>query len=157
MAQYTVNFSCGHTEIKHLVGKEVDRRQKITWLEREGLCSVCYKEKQDEELRMKEQEMELPDLIGSEKQIAWARKLRIESIKEAELNIKSTTWYRRGGHKETKEHLLAKILQSGRTEAEFERLWDDVKPHREEYENLVDHLDKLKTQTSAQWFIDNRY
>lgn len=43
MAKYDVTFSCGHTQRIELYGKEVDRRKKIEYFEREGLCSDCYK------------------------------------------------------------------------------------------------------------------
>lgn len=44
MAQYTVKFSCGHTETVHLIGKHTDRERKIKWYEEQGCCSECRRE-----------------------------------------------------------------------------------------------------------------
>lgn len=42
MAKYDVKFSCGHEETVELFGATDDRRKKIAYYERSGLCSCCY-------------------------------------------------------------------------------------------------------------------
>lgn len=42
MAKYEVTYSCGHKGVVDLIGKEKDRRSKIEWLEKKGLCNRCY-------------------------------------------------------------------------------------------------------------------
>ena len=43
MAKYEVKFSCGHTQIIELFGKDKDRQRKIEYFEEHGLCKNCYK------------------------------------------------------------------------------------------------------------------
>ena len=73
--KYEVKMSCGHTETIQLFGKCADRERKIEWLERYGLCEECKKEQAAKEIK-KAEEAGLPELEGSEKQIAWAAKIR---------------------------------------------------------------------------------
>lgn len=85
MAQYTITFSCGHTEVRDLVGKEKDRQRKIEYFQEEGLCSDCYKlkklQEKEDELSNFEKEKNLLPLEGSEKQIALAREIRFNHYK----------------------------------------------------------------------------
>ena len=76
MAKHEITFSCGHTETKELYGKSADRERKISWMEKYGLCSECYKKQIQEEQKSRKTENGLPDLAGSEKQVAWAEKIR---------------------------------------------------------------------------------
>lgn len=43
MAKYNVLFSCGHKERIDITGSEKDRVNKISFFEKKGLCSKCYK------------------------------------------------------------------------------------------------------------------
>ena len=47
--KYTVNFSCGHEEVRDLVGPTKERMRKIKYWEERGVCSSCWREMQDEE------------------------------------------------------------------------------------------------------------
>lgn len=90
MAKYSVTFSCDHTDTVHLVGPTKERERKIAWYEEHALCPECFKAQREaerkalEEQRREESEaatanaeaMGLPDLTGSEKQVAWAVTLR---------------------------------------------------------------------------------
>lgn len=83
MAHYTVKFACGHTAEIQLFGKESERQRKIKYLEESGMCPSCYKKQQEEAKKAAEaqaaaeaSEMGLPELAGSEKQVAWATKIR---------------------------------------------------------------------------------
>ena len=76
MAKYEVVFACGHTETKDLYGKSADRERKIEWMGKYGLCSECYKKKTQEQQDDRKAKNNLPDLTGSEKQVAWAEKIR---------------------------------------------------------------------------------
>ena len=42
MAKYDVTYSCGHTGIVELFGKNSERERKLKWYE-EGVCPECYK------------------------------------------------------------------------------------------------------------------
>lgn len=94
MAKYQVNFTCGHTETVQLFGKHTERERWIEWAERNKVCPECY-EKQKEETRQEATkqaaaeaiENGLPSLTGSEKQIAWAERIRVEKISKIEESL----------------------------------------------------------------------
>lgn len=89
MAKYTVTHSCGHTEEVQLFGKETERSRKLDYFRQYGQCSACYKaEKAAKEAAQAEANAavvaesgaELPALKGSDKQVAWATKIRLAQL-----------------------------------------------------------------------------
>lgn len=78
--KYEVTYSCGHTGTVELFGKGTDRENKLQWYKKYAKCPECYAKKKEEKLVSLEQRYELCDLIGSEKQIAWARNIREKKI-----------------------------------------------------------------------------
>jgi len=94
MAGYSGTFSCGHEGKVHVTGP-MKNRQWIVDRKFEGLCPECY-EKHLEEERIKAnevaaekaKEMELPELQGTEKQVAWANTLRQKMIDKINEGIK---------------------------------------------------------------------
>lgn len=80
--KYEVTYSCGHTDTVQLYGPNKDRERKLEWLKNQ-LCPDCNKKHLEEE-RMKKAKLALeeakvaglPELTGSEKQIAWALEIR---------------------------------------------------------------------------------
>lgn len=80
MAKYSVKFACGHVAEVELYGPEVERMKKIRNMRQCGLCPDCYKQSKLDEIESLEMELDLPVLIGSEKQIQWARSLRKEYL-----------------------------------------------------------------------------
>lgn len=107
--KYEVKYACGHKGIVDIVGKNEDRERKLAWLATCD-CPVCYKAKMDEMRAEQEKAENLPELEGSEKQVAWARKIRIElldevkdfmhNFKEDEQTKAFTAWVK--GHKSAK-------------------------------------------------------
>lgn len=87
MAKTTINHSCGHSQVVELYGPLAERERKIEWLEREGLCTACYRAAKDRE-RIEaagkaadaNQADCLPALEGTPKQIAWAEQIRAKVI-----------------------------------------------------------------------------
>lgn len=75
MAKYTVTYKCGHTAEIQLYGKESERQRKIAWYATID-CPQCDASRQKEIA----QTSGLPTLSGSEKQIAWATKLRNNAL-----------------------------------------------------------------------------
>jgi hypothetical protein len=140
MSQYTIDFSCNHTESRNIVGKEKDRQGKADWMAR-GVCSDCYKQQLAAE-RQKEQSAQmataaqftLANLQGSEKQIAWAEKIRAKMIVEIE---------------KFKLELTSSINSDTLTEIEetLSRLYLKI------LEELIAAIGLL---TKSTWFIDNR-
>ncbi len=118
MAKYDIKFSCGHTETKQLFGKTKDRDWQIKKWEESGLCSDCYRksiedarEKANEAAAAAASKLGLPDLIGTEKQVAWATTVRQGFIDEMLENL--AKW--EGDHeKETKifEHIIENKLSA---------------------------------------------
>lgn len=79
MAKYDITFSCGHNGTVELFGKDKDRQWRLERYRDFGICDECLKKSRDEEnARMLEEarEMELPELLGTEKQIPWAITIR---------------------------------------------------------------------------------
>lgn len=75
MAKYTVTYKCGHTAEVQLYGKYADREKKIAWYATIN-CPDCEASEQKE----KAEASGLPQLTGSEKQIAWATKIRNNAL-----------------------------------------------------------------------------
>ena len=80
MAWYDVKFSCGHEDRVQLVGPDKDRARKIKFFEDEGMCPACYKAymqaKKEAERVEKTAGIELVELEGTPKQVAWAEDIR---------------------------------------------------------------------------------
>ena len=88
MAKYSVNYTCGHKDEVELFGKYSLRDERIKWLENNAVCPECYRAaKEAERARATQAAAEknkgLPQLEGSEKQIAWAETIRAGKMEEA--------------------------------------------------------------------------
>jgi hypothetical protein len=135
MAKYEVNFSCGHTETVNLIGKHKGRERKIEWLKTQ-MCYACY---QDVKQSIREKELEaakeqaeksgLPELLGSEKQVAWAETIR--------------------------KNALASAKNAFVTDEDFDKLPKEYKEN--DVMNILKNARKqLETEVSAKWWIENR-
>lgn len=82
MAKYSVTFSCGHTETMYLYGKEKARYSRIEYLEKHGLCSACYKAKQEARRAATLAAAAAPPLTGTERQITRANNIRARFIRD---------------------------------------------------------------------------
>lgn len=86
MSKYYGTYSCGHEGRVNVIGPEKNR-QWIVDRKFEGMCPECYtKHLEEERIKANEisaekaKEMELPELEGTEKQVAWATTLRQKLI-----------------------------------------------------------------------------
>lgn len=79
MAKYTVTHTCGHEHEYQLIGKHTERERKIEWLEKQD-CPTCRRKAEEEAAKAATEGMELAQLIGSPKQIAWAESIRGNAI-----------------------------------------------------------------------------
>ena len=75
MANYTITYACGHEGSVNLYGSYDERDRKIAWLETQD-CPHCKKAKLIARVDSITEEKNLPELSGSEKQIAWAKEIR---------------------------------------------------------------------------------
>ncbi|GEO26855.1 hypothetical protein AAC03nite_26400 [Alicyclobacillus acidoterrestris] len=78
MAKYYPTFSCGHQNEVVLFGPEKERDRKLQWYRESGLCPHCYKAKQATEVAFASEG--LPTLTGTDKQVQWAKKIRVDAI-----------------------------------------------------------------------------
>ncbi len=81
MTKYTITHECGHTEEIALFGKSSERDRRIKWLESRP-CRDCLRNSEIERAKVQGEEFGLPDLTGSEKQIAWAITIRARKVTE---------------------------------------------------------------------------
>lgn len=80
MAKYEVTYKCGHTGTVVLFGKESERKRKIAWYEENCICPECYEAEQAAKHEAQAQKYALPELVGTEKQVSWAEKIRSKFI-----------------------------------------------------------------------------
>lgn len=90
--KYKIKFTCGHIETKDLTSAPAGKRAgKATWMGKNFTCSKCFKAAGQAELakdnaqvlaeaEVFENENDLPELTGSEKQLRWATQVRYENL-----------------------------------------------------------------------------
>lgn len=158
MAKYDVKFSCGHAEEMDLGGKVKDRQRKITYWEQNGLCKACYRQYQAQLAKKSSDNLGLPELTGSEKQVAWALKLRLEWIsrKQDTLNRfpkQAVELLKELGREGTVERLKEIGQAKGGTPEQIEGAIVKMADMFTAWEDLR----QAETTTSAGWFIDRRF
>lgn len=135
--RYDGIYSCGHEGSVYIYGKSDYRewrKEKIF----SGICPDCYKKQLAKERTVAKEaameeakEMQLPELFGTEKQVAWAVTLRSECINKVSAFFK--------------ENAGKKI----RIETDGKKIYAV-----DELASAFDSL--LETQTSAKFWIENR-
>jgi hypothetical protein len=81
MAKYDVDYTCGHSERIDLVGKVAIRYRRIETMEKRE-CPTCRHKNELAAAQKSAKEMQLPPLVGTPKQIAWAESIRAEKLRE---------------------------------------------------------------------------
>ena len=127
MAHYNITYTCGHTDRVNLIGPHRSRESRIAYLEG-GPCFECYKAQRHEVARAQAEVMDLPALVGTEKQIAWAETIRVALLTAIDKAVEA--YY---GDRETQTYRL--ILQtveviSNETSAKQWIEWRDYDPDR---------------------------
>lgn len=89
-----IEFSCGHTETVDLAHVPAGRRKAHAFgLSKNRVCSPCFRAQGKADLEQHnrqtlldaaefEQQHELPDLTGSDKQINWATRVRYQALSQ---------------------------------------------------------------------------
>jgi hypothetical protein len=88
MGKRTIKMACGHEEVHNIVGAIKSRDYKASKIA-ERVCEECAKKERQEHNAIcarENKEAGLPELTGSDKQIAWAESIRNEILTEAEKN-----------------------------------------------------------------------
>ena len=137
-----ITFVCGHAGDFYVYGKGKTRDWQIRNAEATLVCPECYKklveekriQKNEEALKLTE-EMDLPKLSGSEKQIAWATTIRIDLLDKIQGRV---------------DH--ASKREEAETDEEKKKLLRD---HIELFVNFIEYF--ITSKTKASWFIDHRY
>lgn len=86
MAWHYGTFACGHEGRVNIVGPHKNR-EYLANRKFARDCDDCYAqriERERQEEKQRSQELELPPLMGSEKQVAWANSLRLKMIEHFE-------------------------------------------------------------------------
>lgn len=78
---YEVKYACGHVGTVNITGKSSERENRLNYLATCD-CVDCHKAKKEQECQAFEAAEKLPQLSGSEKQIAWAKTIRREKLNE---------------------------------------------------------------------------
>ena len=81
MAQYRIDYQCGHSIVEQLYGKTDGRYEHIE-RQKSRLCPDCYRAQQTEQAADHAEAAGLPKLTGSDKQIAWAETIRSKKLAE---------------------------------------------------------------------------
>lgn len=147
MAKYSGIYSCGHEGVVNIIGRHKDREWKK---ERafSNMCPDCYKkylEKQIKEANQKAlektKEMELPELEGTEKQIAWANTLRIDFIKKVTDYADEKDLQHKGESKKAERYRVTLDYILSLKEAQKASYWIDLR-----YRTFTEIIDDLKEE-----------
>jgi DNA-directed RNA polymerase subunit RPC12/RpoP len=123
---YTECAKCGKEVMVELFGKVKDREWKLENVD--YYCDECKAEwKKEQAAKAATESQDLPALQGSEKQVVWALKIRLERIKYIEENIKQNE--------------------------ECSKVIPGMKVIENKYRKM---LETFKTTTSAKWIIEHR-
>jgi len=140
MAWYYGTYSCGHDGRVNIIGP-TKNRQWIADRKFEGLCPECWEKKKIEDREKanaaaaeKAEEMELPQLDGTEKQVAWANTLRQKIINELTPIIEKTK------NDELKTFTRDEIIIIRSTEGNVAEIMQYI----------------IENKTKASWYIDSR-
>lgn len=86
MAKYDVTHSCGHTVEISLYGKHTERDRRLAY-EAARKCAACHsasvaaaRASESSKAAEAAKAADLPSLVGSPKQIAWAETIRAEKL-----------------------------------------------------------------------------
>ena len=142
MAWYYGTYKCGHEGRIQVYGKIANRQWKADRVF-EGLCEECYRKEREKYIENQNNKalelsnkMELPQLEGSEKQIAWANSLRLQFIDKLRDFLECNDEYK-----------VKKI--------------NNLKVSKEVKLKVYNHLDDSKKEflkeTSAKFYIDSRF
>lgn len=86
MANYSVRHTCGHSTDYTLYGKGTERERKLAYFAGQP-CRDCIRDEELRRAQTKAEKQALPALIGTEKQIAWAERIRYEALLVIERTI----------------------------------------------------------------------
>jgi len=122
MAWYCGTYTCGHEGRTNVIGPTKNRQWKID-RHFDDICPDCKEVKRMEENEKSAKlaiEMELPELTGTEKQVAWANTIRVKATGKFDFEVEDEK-------NEDKKRLLGEAFQfilQNRTKASW---WIDTR------------------------------
>jgi hypothetical protein len=148
MSTYVIGHECGHQITYNLAGKVKDREWRAERL-RAQVCDACYRALRVTEAQIAGREarnaledaaVELPPLVGSEKQVTWAADLRAQQL----VKLRAVAGAER-------------LAQDGDGALRFERvLLGEGAPVATRARIFAPILATAVAQTNARWWIDRR-
>lgn len=151
MSLYEITRRCGHVEEVQIRGTNIhgERETEARRLARMD-CRDCYRTRKQSQREKTTDEWvdvaSLPQLRGTERQVAWAEKIRIDGIATIVADITNPPT---GGNK------LIRALQTGHAGVALGPAFDQLAD--EERAAVARMLvDAAAAQTSASWWINNR-
>ena len=136
MAWNTLTYSCGHTAEVQLYGKRSERERKVASAAKYP-CAAC----RAAAAQVKDTANGLPQLIGSEKQIAWASECRAKMLPLADQVVAKVA------------EILAKLEQMEPNEkAPLEKINAEII----KMQVIITKAKNMKTITKAEFWIENR-
>lgn len=150
MAKYNITHSCGHTQEHQIYGtnRHGERDRKVEWLEN-NLCGECYKAEMT--AWATESNKQWPELVGSEKQIAWAMRIRASIYPQLEMLAANAEEDMEKGRKMIAEGRDARIKRHGVDISE--KLEADLDKRCGRGIRAINEA--RKHMTSAKWWIEN--
>jgi len=118
---------CGHTQNHEIYGNATSKSSRVAYLKTID-CSTCIRKSQNASAAIINQDADLPALIGTDKQIAWAESIRAKIIREATEYLAKTESYTPASPAEATE-----------------------------IEKIIGAIADLKEKISAAWWITNQY
>lgn len=80
MSQYEITYQCGHTGTIYSYGARKYNESYLNYLAQE-VCASCKIEKENKKAAEISEDMKLPQLTGTEKQVNWANTIRLKIVK----------------------------------------------------------------------------
>ena len=149
--KYTVMRACGHEEEVTLFGNTRDRERKLEWLA--GCkCKACQEAEAEAKILRETKERELPELIGSPKQIDWAAGIRIRLIKSLEERFD----YLMESIKAREEKLKAIEENDPDNTARIEKAHKGIGQWKDAFAECQNALEAIYGIQEARWWIDHR-
>jgi len=143
---YTVNYACGHTKDIQLTGPTRERERKIRWLETCD-CEECQEKARKAAIEKETGERGLPELEGTEKQVAWAASIRLSQIEPLE------EWADR---LRDRAGSLTERLEKAEAPEEIDKLVGRISKFKDKLAMVVSAIEGASAITDASWWIDHR-
>jgi hypothetical protein len=130
--RYEITHRCGHISNIDLFGPRPERERKVEWLESQQ-CQQCRLVEDGARAAEANAADNLPVIVGSPKQVAWAEQIRRKALDHA-------ARVRQVDPGALAAAMKPEIIALG---TEYVQTYEAT-------------MTKLRTETSARWWIDNR-